>query len=207
MKLTIMFVIFACLNCLLVARYTHKTHKTHKTHHRHGLLLSHKTKEQCGPILCAGGNGGCCHNKQYTANAVCRAPGNVCCYDQNKMVYPLANCNQCPGVHCDGPNWPLPPSEKPKPVPQEKLSCWAWWAAKSVAKVVLEKGCNALGNKSKDGLLKACDSFMVPGLCKNAVNAIASFIPQGCGVIAQKIVDWIGGQCRRYRRSFRRSMK
>ena len=105
MKIKIMIAILT-LNCILALQ--------------NFATFTKKTKDKCGPILCA--PGGCCYNTNYSVNAVCRAAGNVCCYDEHKMVIPLMNCSQCTGVFCEGDpqkkenKWP--PTHKPKPAAQ-----------------------------------------------------------------------------------------
>jgi hypothetical protein len=57
------------------------------------------TQGACG--ICNCGVGACCNNRDYTDHCTCAARGNACCYDKNRMVYPLFNCNQCGGVFCE----------------------------------------------------------------------------------------------------------
>ena len=47
------------------------------------------------------GTGGCCFNDKFSDHYVCAAQGDVCCYDKNREVFPLAECSQCSGVHCE----------------------------------------------------------------------------------------------------------
>ena len=78
--------------------------------------------------------------------------------------------------------------------------CKVWNAAKGMAKGILEKGCVALGNKAKVGLLTLCDHPKLKPLktlCHEAVNGAAKFLPKGCAVVAEKVVEHINGKCKR----------
>lgn len=108
---------------------------------RHAATRAPDTQEKCKGGSC--GKGGCCYNPKYTDHYVCAARGDVCCYDKNREVIPLANCNHCHGVHCDNAG-PIPfgagatqffdkgPSAEPSDLarsPQVPLPSMLAWAA------------------------------------------------------------------------------